>query len=57
MKNLFKNFWITLALMLVVAIGDLVFLTKYDFGIGFVLAGIYFAWGTIRWFNDKKDKI
>jgi len=43
MKKLFKSFWVTFGLMLLVAIADLIALpTKIQFGAGFVLTMIYF---------------
>jgi hypothetical protein len=52
-KLLFESFWMTLGLLLLVSILDLIFLTKYDFGIGFVFTGVYAAWGSYVWFKEK----
>ena len=38
---LFKNWWMSLLLMMLVAIADLVALPSIDFGLGFVLAFFY----------------
>jgi hypothetical protein len=52
-KLLFGNFWVTLVLMLVISIGDLMLLTDHAFGFGFVLTGVYAAWGSYVWFKEK----
>lgn len=46
--KIFNNFWITLGLMLLVAIADLIALpTKIEFGAGFVITMAYFVWWMI----------
>jgi predicted membrane channel-forming protein YqfA (hemolysin III family) len=52
-EKLFLNFWVTFGFMLLVAVADLITLpTKIEFGLGFVLTGIYFAVGA---FNYTKN--
>ncbi|OGM08821.1 hypothetical protein A2Z67_02330 [Candidatus Woesebacteria bacterium RBG_13_36_22] len=64
MKELFKNFvnllfkngWIVIAMMFLVAITDLIALTsRIHFGAGFVLAFIYFVIFTVFFATKPKD--
>ena len=55
MKTLFTNFWITSALMVAVAILDLIGLPIYNFGVGAVVVLAYFAVGSFFQFPSKKE--